>query len=90
MQRNQSRLKENKITQLVLLGIFSFSVVVALMDSVHIQPNVTSLSFYLLVLIVIATIYKPVRLKIIKSVLFLFRFLYTQVKSFALLLFRLF
>ncbi|RHW34691.1 hypothetical protein D1B33_13655 [Lysinibacillus yapensis] len=84
MQREQRKLKERKMTQFLLLGIFSFSMAVALLDSIHIQPNVTSASFYFLLLIVIAMVYKPVRLYVLRSVASISRFLFSGVKSFCI------
>ncbi|HWK22091.1 MAG TPA: hypothetical protein VNS08_03570 [Ureibacillus sp.] len=80
MSKLQTKKKENQITQMILLGIFCFSIVVALLDSVSIQPNITSIYFYLLLLIVIATIYKPVRLYLIRSISFIFKALFYSVK----------
>ncbi|QCR33822.1 hypothetical protein [Lysinibacillus sp. SGAir0095] len=81
MSKHQSRLKENKVTQIILLEIVCFSIVVAILDSVSIQPSVTSIYFYLLLLIVTATIYKPVRLFLVRSVSFVFKALFLSIKS---------
>ncbi|MCM3388573.1 hypothetical protein [Ureibacillus chungkukjangi] len=81
MSKPQTRIKETKITQVILLGIFCFSIVVALLDSISIQPNVTSIYFYLLLLMVIATVYKPIRLFLAKSVSFIFKTLFSSIKS---------
>ena len=81
MSKPQSRIKETKITQLILLGIFCFSIVVAFLDAISIQPNVTSVYFYLLLLIVTGTIYKPVRLFLARSVSFIYKALFARIKS---------
>jgi len=81
MSKEQTKVKEMRVAQLILLGIFCFSVVVALLDSVSIQPNITSFSFYLLLLMVIASIYKPVRLFLGRCVSFVFKALYLSIKS---------
>lgn len=77
MNKQKSRMKENKITLGILLGIFCFSIVVSLLDSVSIQPNINSIYFYLLLLLVIATICRPVRVFLVRSV----KALFTNIKS---------
>lgn len=81
MKKHQTRLKENKVAQVILLEILCFSIAVALLDSISIQPNVNSIYFYLLLLMVTAIIYKPLRLFLVRSVSFIFKRLFISIKS---------
>ncbi len=82
MNNPKTKLRENKITQLILLEILSFSIVVTLLDSFSIQPKITSIYFYVLLLLVTALIYKPVRLFLTHSISFISRSLFSNLKSF--------
>ncbi len=59
MSRETSRLKENKLTQLLLVSIFGFGIVITFLSSLSIKPNLTNLYFYALLLIALALLYKP-------------------------------
>lgn len=82
MNKHQTKLKEKKMTEFILLEIFSFSIVVAILDYISIQPQITSINLYLLLLVVTAMIYKPVRLLLARSVSFTSKTLFLNIKSF--------
>lgn len=82
MNKPQTKLRENKFAQLILLEIFSFSIVVSLLDSFSIQPEITSIYFYLLLSLVTALIYKPFRLLLTRSIPFIFSSLFSYIKAF--------
>lgn len=84
MNKPQSKLRENKVAQLILLEIFSFSIVVSLLDSFSIQPKITSIYFYLLLLLVSALIYKPFRLLLTRGIPFIFRSLFSNIRAFCI------
>lgn len=78
MSRQQAKEKENRITQFILLGMFGFTLVLTLLDSISIQPNIFSLTFYLLLIVVVASLYKPFR----NFLLRFFSYLLNTIKSF--------
>lgn len=77
MSKQQKKIKENKFTLLILIGILCFSIIVSLLDSISIQPSITSIYFYLLLLLIAATVYRPVRTLLVRSV----KALFTSIKS---------
>ena len=79
MNRQATKMKENRFTQLLLLGILGFGIVITILSSLSIQPNLTNGYFYLLLFVVLAVLYKPfglfllnILVSIIKSIIYLF------------------
>lgn len=73
MTKLKTKAKENKMTELIVLSIFAFCIVTAMLDSISIEPNLTSAYFYILLLVVISTIYKPFRLFLFRKCSSLFK-----------------
>jgi len=78
---NKSKKIENKIAELTILSIFAFAIIMAFLSSISIQPNLTSLEFYCLLFAVVVFLYKPSRLFILRSILYLFRITLSSVKT---------
>ena len=89
MNRQATKIKENRLTQLLLLGILGFGIVITILSSLSIQPNLTNGYFYLLLLVVLAVLYKPFGLfllnilgSIFKSIIYLFKkFAFRKVRN---------
>ncbi|BDH63148.1 hypothetical protein MTP04_32780 [Lysinibacillus sp. PLM2] len=61
------KIKEVKFTQLLLINALCFTIVITLLNSLSIEPNLLDFQFYLLFLLVLSFIYKPFGLFIIKG-----------------------
>ncbi len=61
------KIKEVKFTQLLLISALCFTIVISLLNSLSIEPNLLDFQFYLLFLLVLSFIYKPFGLFIIKG-----------------------
>ncbi|RUL48175.1 MULTISPECIES: hypothetical protein [Lysinibacillus] len=81
MRRKQIKERENKITELTIVSIFAFCIVIALLSLISIQPNVTNISFYILLFFVITGIYKPLRMSVLKMLISFFRLIFMMIKS---------
>ena len=66
MRKQKVKVKETKVTEFLILSIFAFCLLIAMLNSLTLQPSVTDFSFYLLLAIVITCIYKPVRMFVYK------------------------
>ncbi len=80
MNRQTSKLKENRFTQLLLISILGFGIVIATLNLLSIEPSLTNGYFYLMLLVVLAVLYKPFGLFLLnilnlvfKSIAFLFK-----------------
>ena len=81
-QQHETKVKEIKITQNILLGMVSFFLSASLLDALSISPNLSNFSFYVFLIIVTACIYKPFRLFLLKIfVSFISMILPQKVKS---------
>lgn len=81
MRRQQIKARENKLTELTIISIFAFCIVIALLSLISIQPNVTNISFYILLFFVIVGIYKPLRMSILRMLLSFFKLIVSIIKS---------
>jgi restriction system protein len=76
MTRQKTKAKENKVAELIMLSIFGFCIVTAMLDSISIEPNLMSIYFYILLLVVISTIYKPFRMFLFRMCSSLFKVIF--------------
>ncbi|MEL4026276.1 restriction endonuclease [Lysinibacillus endophyticus] len=82
MRKQKVKVKETKVTEFLILSIFAFCILIAMLNLLSVQPSVTDFSFYLLLAIVITCIYKPVRMFVYKILSKLFKPIFYFVKSF--------
>ncbi len=78
MTRQKTKAKENKITEFIVLSMFGFCIVTTLLDSISIEPSLTSVYFYILLLVVIFSIYKPFRIFLMKRFSILFKLIFKK------------
>lgn len=78
---NKSKKIQNKISELTILSIFAFTIIMAFLSSISIQPNLTSIELYFLLVLVVVFLYKPSRLFILRSLFYLFRFTLSSIKT---------
>lgn len=68
MSRQASKVKEDRITLLLLLGILCFCIVISILNFLSIDPSLTNLQFYLTLLVVLAFLYKPLRINLLNII----------------------
>lgn len=59
MRRQTTRTNVYKMTHLLLLSFLGFGIVITLFNLLTIEPNILNVQFYLILLIVLAFLYKP-------------------------------
>nr|WP_198044730.1 restriction endonuclease [Lysinibacillus timonensis] len=74
MRNETTKEKEAKMTQLIILGIFGFGIVISLLNSLSIEPSLSNIQFYLFLLVVLGLLYKPFGGFILKNIRQFFRF----------------
>ncbi|HWL25275.1 MAG TPA: restriction endonuclease [Ureibacillus sp.] len=70
MNRHTSKIKQDRITQVLLLSILGFGLVITFLDLLSIEPNIMNGYFYLLLLIVLALLYRPMGIFLISKIIF--------------------
>ena len=59
MSRHTSKIRENRLTHLLLLSILGFGIVIAIFNLLSIEPSFTNVLFYLILFVVLTFLYKP-------------------------------
>ncbi|WP_052124053.1 restriction endonuclease [Ureibacillus manganicus] len=59
MSRHTSKVRENRLTHLLLLSFLGFGIVIAIFNWLSIEPSFTNVQFYLILFVVLAFLYKP-------------------------------
>lgn len=62
--------KHNKLCEFIIISIFSFTIVIALFNVLSIEFNVYDIRLYLMLLMTIVLIYKPLRISIFRLIFF--------------------
>ncbi|CAM5219225.1 HJR/Mrr/RecB family endonuclease OS=Ureibacillus acetophenoni OX=614649 GN=SAMN05877842_108129 PE=4 SV=1 [Ureibacillus acetophenoni] len=84
MSRQSSKVKENKITLLLLLSILSFGIVISILNFLSIEPSLTDLQFYLTLLVVIALLFKPLRINLLYMISIVVKSMFNIINRFIL------
>lgn len=77
-QRNNFELK---LFQFLLIGFFSFTVVIALLNAFSVEVNLYDVQFYLMLLFTLTILYKPFRIVFFRCIFYLLKRTIVTIKS---------
>lgn len=81
MMKQRRKEAEYKLFQFLIVCIFSFVVVIALLNALSIEPNMYNLQFYFLLLFTITILYKPFRITFFRLLFYIVKKTISTIKG---------